>query len=71
MRGQKNRLYYFTLVLLFFVSVLSVTFGILMYRTNLLDTYGNLMRARHHTEGTLRSFLWENRGELLWIGGAA
>ena len=32
MRGQKNRLYYFTLVLLFFVSVLSVTFGILMYR---------------------------------------
>ena len=45
MRDQKNKLYYFTLVLLFFVSVLSVTFGILMYRTNLLDTYGNLMRA--------------------------
>ena len=45
MRDQKNRLYFFTLVLLFFVSVLSVTFGILMYRTNLLDTYGNLMRA--------------------------
>ena len=41
MRDQKNRLYFFTLVLLFFVSVLSVTFGILMYRTNLLDTYGN------------------------------
>lgn len=45
MKNRKNRLYYFTLVLLFFVSVLSVTFGILMYRTNLLDTYENLMRA--------------------------
>ena len=61
MRDQKNRLYFFTLVLLFFVSVLSVTFGILMYRTNLLDTYGNLMRA--NVTDTIQ--------KVLWIGGAA
>lgn len=45
MKNKKNKLYYFTLVLLLFVSALSVTFGILMYRTNLMDTYENLMRA--------------------------
>lgn len=45
MKRKGNKLYYFTLILLLFVSVLSVTFGILMYRTNLMSTYVNLMRA--------------------------
>ena len=38
-------MYFFTIGLLLAVSVLSVTFGIMMYSTNLMDTYRSLIRT--------------------------
>lgn len=45
MKKEKKKLCVFTIVLLFAVSVISVLFGIMMYKTNLEDTYGNLMHS--------------------------
>ena len=45
MKNLKSKLYGFTLGLLLVVSVLSVTFGVMMHSTNVQNTYQNLLRT--------------------------